>query len=287
MDTSLSSSPPILLWCDGGANQRALAHKVASRFELAGVVSENRAVTRRLISKRTARRLVEKLLFGEVDECWRRLLARYRERFPEFPDVETLTVENINCAETEELVNRSGAELVLVSGTRLVRERLLSLPIEKRILNLHTRLSPYVKGGPNCTNWCLSEGNFHLIGNTVMWIDAGIDSGNIVTTERVPLAGDETLDEIHWKVMEHAHQLYLDAVALLVNAPEICPSIRQESLGEGTTYYARSWGWRERRRLLANLNNGHFREAVTSPAVADLKSRIKTVPLPKRKTDLE
>ena len=188
-----------------------------------------------------------------MDECWRRLLARYRERFPEFPDVETLTVENINCAETEELVNRSGAELVLVSGTRLVRERLLSLPIEKGILNLHTGLSPYVKGGLNCTNWCLSEGNFHLIGNTVMWIDAGIDSGNIVTTERVPLAGDETLDEIHWKVMEHAHQLYLDAVALLVNAPEICPSIRQESLGEGTTYYARSWGWRERRRLLAQL----------------------------------
>lgn len=280
MDTPLSSSSRIVLWCDGGANQKALAHKVASRFELAGVVIEKRAVRRRLLSRRTAKRIFERLFFAEADDCWRRLLARYQERFLEFPDVETLTVENINCGETAELVRRSGATVVLVSGTRLVRERLLSLPLERGILNLHTGLSPYVRGGPNCTNWCLAEGNFHLIGNTVMWIDAGIDSGNIITTDFVPLTGDENLDEIQWKVMEHAHELYLDAVAVLIDSPETCPSIRQDSIGNGTTYYTRSWGWRQRKRLLTNLNNGLFRDAVTAPSFAHVKSRIRTVPLP-------
>jgi len=37
--------------------------------------------------------------------------------------------------------------------------------------------------------WCLAKNWLHLIGNTVMWIDPGIDSGDLLSTERTPLDG--------------------------------------------------------------------------------------------------
>ena len=35
----------------------------------------------------------------------------------------------------------------------------------------------------------------YLIGNTIMWIDAGIDSGDLLPIEVVKFKGDETLKE--------------------------------------------------------------------------------------------
>src|SRR5207253_2541544 len=125
---------------------------------------------------------------------------------PRFPDVPLVRVRNINDTATREFLQQLRPDLVTVAGTNMVGPTLLAEASEGRgVVNLHTGLSPYVKGGPNCTNWCLAEGTFHLIGNTVMWLDPGIDTGRIIASERTPLAGDEDLAELHWKVMEHAH----------------------------------------------------------------------------------
>jgi methionyl-tRNA formyltransferase len=89
---------------------------------------------------------------------------------------------------------------------------MLSIKPSIGILNLHTGLSPYVKGGPNSTNWCIANNELYLIGNTIMWIDEGIDPGNIVTTEITEFTGDERLTDVHIKVMDHGHNLYLKAI---------------------------------------------------------------------------
>ena len=61
-------------------------------------------------------------------------------------------------------------ELVIVSGTNLLAEHLIkTIRAYAKIINLHTGISPYVKGGPNCTNWCIYHANFSFIGNTVMY----------------------------------------------------------------------------------------------------------------------
>lgn len=58
-----------------------------------------------------------------------------------------------------------------------------------------------------------------------MWIDEGIDTGNIITTEQTPLRGNESLFQIHLKVMDHAHDLYLRSIEVVRNNFENCPSV--------------------------------------------------------------
>ena len=130
---------------------------------------------------------------------------------------------------------------------------MLSIRPNIGIINLHTGLSPYIKGGPNCTNWCIATGQYEKIGNTIMWINEGIDAGNIIASECTSLHGIKTLHDIQWKVMEHAHELYLKAIGYLVTTSAPYNSVPQKQIGAGKLYLTRMWNFSAKRKLLFNL----------------------------------
>ena len=165
----------------------------------------------------------------------------------------------------------------MISGTSIVKKKIIQLRVPEGIINLHTGLSPYIKGGPNCTNWCIAENKMHLIGNTVMWVDEGIDSGDLLTTSLTDLAGNETLPELHVKVMDHAHKIYLDAVQKIQDDKKNCPRVSQSTIGAGTLYYNKQWNWKAKRSLLKNMKRmpAYFR----SERYLHDKQNVITVPL--------
>jgi len=240
-------------------NQVALCHKLTTHCDVAGIVlSKNTPrkpppFKRRLlgfISRASVRALGRPFL-----SAWSEMQQAYSERYPTLPDVPIVRVNNVNDDATVEMLKQHQPDLIVVSGTNLVsRKTIESAPRNARFVNLHTGISPYVKGGPNCTNWCLAQRNFDLIGNTIMWLDPGIDSGNIITTEQTGLNGQETLFEVHWTVMEHAHSLYCRVVRLLAEGHEL-PSVPQESIALGRTFYGVEWNGLAARRALKNFKH--------------------------------
>jgi methionyl-tRNA formyltransferase len=246
----------VLLACDQ-PNQYALAHKLAATCELAAVVVSANQPRRppprrwRIFLNRVEGRLVGRPFVG----AWKGLLERYRERYRGFPPSPRLEVGNVNDPETLQAIERAAPDLVVVSGTNLVGRAVIEAAQRHGgIVNLHTGISPYVKGSPNCTNWCLATDRFEMIGNTVMWLDPGIDSGDLIATERTPLEGTESLVELHWKVMEHGHDLYLRCIRAIADGR--AARVPQRSIAEGHTYYRADWSalpmlaarWNYRRR---------------------------------------
>ncbi len=243
----------IVLWCGSEPNQQALAHKIHQEFPLAGIVIEKRAASRKLTLKKIFVKLTEKIFIPSLGHAWKNLMEEYRKSYKGFPSTKMITVENINSDEAFRFTEQLQPDLVLVSGTRLVKAKMLSLHPRIGILNLHTGLSPYIKGGPNCTNWCLATKQFHLIGNTVMWIDKGIDSGNILTSEFTPLTGEESLAQLHLKVMNHAHDLYVRAVKFLGEGKN--QSVPQKEIAEGKTFYTREWTLSQKMNAVKNFKS--------------------------------
>lgn len=249
-------------------NQAALCHKLAAHCEIVGLVlSENVPRKQPDFSKRVqllSNRVAGRLVGQPFVDAWQYLQRSYAKRFPQFPDVPTTRVHNVNDAATVDVIDQTAPDLIVVSGTNLVGKRVIEAAAKRGgVVNLHTGISPYVKGGPNCTNWCLAEGTFHLIGNTVMWLDAGIDTGKIIATEQTPLAGRETLRELHWKVMEHGQSLYVRAVRK-IGRGESVPAVPQSSVAEGTTFYTAQWDAAAMRRAWKNFNRdyaGYFADA--------------------------
>ena len=263
-------------------NEAALCHKLKGTCQLVGIVlSRNR--TRKRLSHR-ARLLLNqvegRLLRSPFVATWHQLQDRYHCLYPSVPDVPTIRVHNVNDRETLQLLRQVAPHLVLVSGTNLVGQGILEWAAQEKvgIINLHTGLSPYIKGGPNCTNWCLAERDFHLIGNTVMWLNAGIDSGPIIATEQTPLRGLETLVELHWNVMEHAHDICLRAVQAL-SAGRVLPRIAQASIAEGRTFSSLEWNSRAMWTAWWNFKTCYRPEFFTGTEYQARSSRLMLYPL--------
>ena len=134
---------------------------------------------------------------------------------------------------------------------RLIKEQMFKINPRIGIANLHIGLSPYIKGCANWTNWCIATKQFHLIGNIVMWIDKGIDSGNLLFTELTLLSGYENLCELHFKVMEHAHKLYIKAIDFLINGK--IQSIPQNQIEEGKIYLTKDWTLKQKIGIIKNF----------------------------------
>jgi folate-dependent phosphoribosylglycinamide formyltransferase PurN len=257
----------------------ALANKVAARYNLAGIVIQESQPKK--INKFSWSQLFEKLLdrtiFIGIRNTWIKLMNSYQQQYPTFPSIESIIVSNINSDSTVNFIRQIEPELVIVSGTSLLKNNILALPIPKGIVNLHTGLSPFIKGGPNCLNWCIAENKFHLIGNTIMWIDAGIDSGDILTTEITRLNGRENLAELHLKVLDHAHELYLKALEKIEQDVTGCPRVKQACVGTGNTYYSYQWNYKAKWRLLKNIKK--LRICVLSGKYEKQLMQVKTIGL--------
>jgi methionyl-tRNA formyltransferase len=192
-------------------------------------------------------------------DAWFNIQRRYDELYPHTATDKVIKVENVNDDATVNAISDLRPDLVVVSGTNLVGKRLIEASkLGIGIINLHTGISPYVKGGPNCTNWCLAKNWFHLIGSTVMWLDLGIDTGNIISTEQTPLTGDETLTELHWKVMEHAHKIYVAAIHRIARGESV-PSVPQASIDKGSHFNSVDWNFVQIHRAKQNFRRNFKR----------------------------
>ncbi|UEG50558.1 hypothetical protein LK994_03620 [Ferruginibacter lapsinanis] len=263
----------IVLWIGDGANHKALANKINVAFPIDGIIVETKKRSHKLTLTKLFDKITEKLFLPAIARSWWGMQQYYSNKFPVYPPAKLLQVENINDQTAYDLTQEITPDLIIVSGTRLVKEKMLSFKPTIGILNLHTGLSPYIKGGPNCTNWCIATKQFHLIGNTVMWIDQGIDTGNIVTTECTRFDGKESLLEIHIKVMEHAHDLYTRAIKKVAEGKRT--EVDQKGITEGITYYSKQWGLKEKINLIRNLNQ--FRKSNINGEIEKLRRAVKTI----------
>ncbi len=258
----------IVLLTNSNPNQIALACKLdeleKSNIRLSAIiVSQN--ISRKPKKKTLldfANKLNNRTLGIKFSKSWRDLMKLYSKEFPAFPDTKKENVYNINDSKTTDWIEELNPNLVLVSGTNLLSSKTIK-SIQKicPIMNLHTGISPYIKGGPNCTNWCLAIGRPDLIGNTVMWIDSGIDTGHLIATERTPLSGSESIVQLHKKVMDHAHDLYISIASQFLSGEEL-PNKAQKELGEGQTFFTRDWSVWPTLRALMNYKKFFGKEGV-------------------------
>jgi folate-dependent phosphoribosylglycinamide formyltransferase PurN len=277
----------VVLCCDG-LYQRTLVQRAQSHFHLVGVVVQHppqaSAARRwdRLRRYRDPRAVLR--------QAWSRLALRpYQRRGRELEDrlfrpegcepalpmdVPVHHTSAINGAETVEYLRDLAPELILVNGTQLLREPILSLrpQIRHGILNLHTGLSPYSRGA-NCNLYMVLEGHPELVGVTVHHIDPGIDSGDIIRSAQVPMEPDDNFETIDVRSFDVGINLLLEGARDLVEGRAL--RVRQWEQGklflQRTGYHYEPW-----QRLQANrlLKQGMLRDYLAHKAARDAGLRL-------------
>jgi phosphoribosylglycinamide formyltransferase-1 len=113
--------------------------------------------------------------------------------------------------ELVKLLEEAGVELVVLAGfMRVLKEPMLAA-FPRRIINLHPSLLPKF---PGMEAWkqALAAGE-NMTGCSVHYVDAGIDSGEIIAQRKVPIVPGDTPESLHARIQIAERVLYPEVIA--------------------------------------------------------------------------
>lgn len=105
-----------------------------------------------------------------------------------------------------------GANLQIVVAFRMLPNEVWKMP-EYGTFNLHASLLPNYRGAAPI-NWAIINGET-ITGVSTFFIDEKIDTGNIILQEEVSVNKNETVGELHDKLMNIGSQLVVKTVQLI------------------------------------------------------------------------
>ncbi len=243
----------------------ALSHMIAKQHELTGIIYENRFSSESRLSGYL--RKVKYNPFKIIRKMYQKFRLRYLENdlvnaikkgykdYTSFSQAPILEVTNINQKESVDFIKQNIHDIIVVSGTKMVKNEVLSLRPHYGIINMHTGLSPYYNGGPSCTFWCLYNDDVEYIGATVMFIDEGIDSGNIILTDTISLDPDDSYGRMEFKAIDLGNNLILKALTKL-EIEKGFKGYKQNEVAKGYVFYNKDFVFEKRLKVQKKLRDG-------------------------------
>ena len=112
-----------------------------------------------------------------------------------------------------ELLQSAGVEWVVLAGyMRMIKPPLLEA-FPRRIINIHPSLLPAFPGLEAW--WQALAAGVAETGCTVHYVDAGMDSGEIIAQRAVPVLPGDTAETLHARIQAAEHALYPAVLAAL------------------------------------------------------------------------
>ena len=100
--------------------------------------------------------------------------------------------------------------IVVVAFGQILSQDILDIP-PLGCINVHASLLPAYRGAA-LMQWCLMHGE-KKTGVTTMFMDAGLDTGDMLLKDEFPLGADTTLEEVHDGLMNLGAKLLIDTLA--------------------------------------------------------------------------
>lgn len=112
-----------------------------------------------------------------------------------------------------EVLRAAQVDLIVLAGFMRVLKGDFLRAFEGRIVNIHPSLLPSF---PGLEAWkqALDHG-VKVTGCTVHFVDAGVDSGAIISQQTVPVLDDDTAETLHARIHAAEHELYPKCVAAI------------------------------------------------------------------------
>lgn len=170
-----------------------------------GLVIEERSLGKTTLVRRRARRLGVRRTAGQLlfmglaaPVLRRRGTARIAEiteerglRLEPVDASMKVEVKSVNAAECHDLLRRVRPRVVVLAGTRVLSRATLDVLQEATVINVHAGITPLYRG-VHGAYWALYERKPELVGATVHLVDAGIDTGEVVSHCFMQITPDDT-----------------------------------------------------------------------------------------------
>ncbi|MBN2499550.1 MAG: hypothetical protein JXB38_02220 [Anaerolineales bacterium] len=209
-------------------------------LEFTFLVLEEHPYGREMLQKLLLNNFIPKLIIQEssavADEERRKFYERMAGQ-PRPPEIAALAAEhsipveavkNHNVDECRQMLEALAPELTVLGGTRIIKDYILSIP-PRGTINAHPGLLPWLRGSAS-VGWALYKDL--PVGATVHFIDPGIDTGDIILREELPVHRGDSYETLNYSVTCLAAELMARTVALFAAGEEIPRMPQDTSAGE-------------------------------------------------------
>ncbi len=155
--------------------------------------------------------------------------ARQMSRLPEHPRVQYICCDNLHAADVLSQIEQFEPDLGICLAAPILRPPLFQLP-KSGTINLHKGRVPEYRGMPPAF-WEMWNQESE-VGCTVHWVDAGLDTGQILVASTVPITKFSTVKGLQLQLDELGIRLVNRAIRLIADGN---PSSEKQR-GEGRTY---------------------------------------------------
>lgn len=115
-----------------------------------------------------------------------------------------------------EMLEGAGVDVVVLAGyMRMIKAPMLEA-FPNRIVNIHPSLLPQF---PGLAAWKQAlDAGVTVTGCTIHWVDSGMDTGQIIARQEVPVLPDDTAESLHARIQVAEHELYPKTLAQIALA---------------------------------------------------------------------
>jgi methionyl-tRNA formyltransferase len=235
----------VILFRADQTRHKALAHLLNSKgYLIAQVIeqqSENLSPNSSLVTEHfKAREQFEKDFFSDATSH-------------NFVNVPVITIRSnlINSKDTIKFISHIDFDIAITFGVSILNSETINA-LNDKILGIHLGLSPYYRGsGTNFFPFVNNE--LEAVGYTLMHLDKGTDTGQIVHQGRAPIVLG---DSIHTIGNRNIRLLFVDIIKLIESKFDF--SISKSQILRDSNRYYRKKDFSEQSLITAleNLNNG-------------------------------
>lgn len=171
---------------------------------------------------------------------------------------------SINAAIIREIENIRPDAIFSVYYRKIFPAKVLELP-KVGCINIHPALLPFYRG-PVPTAWAIMNGEKYF-GITIHYMDAGVDTGDILVQKKYGISEEETGYELYTRAMRSGARLLMDNFHKIMEK-QIVPR-RQK--GTGSYYGKMHWrhiiDWKKKAEDIRNMIRVHARPYNTAEAL--------------------
>lgn len=173
-------------------------------------------------------------------------------------DIPVFTPEKLRLPENVEVIREADPDMIIVAAFgQILPKSVLDIP-KWGCINVHASLLPKYRGAAPI-QWSILDGEQET-GVTIMYMNEGLDTGDILLQQEVPIAADETGGSLHDKLAIAGAEALVRAIPGILDG-----SLTPVPQGEMTTPYAKqltkemgrldfSWDAAKLERYIRGLN---------------------------------
>ncbi|MEZ0148362.1 MAG: formyl transferase [Candidatus Reddybacter sp.] len=155
-------------------------------------------------------------------------------------------VPHINHPDVVKLADELQPDVIAVFGTSLIKGELLTKG-RLGIINLHGGLSPHYRGA-DCTFWALYNEEPEQVGCTLHYINAGIDTGDLICHISPEVKPEDDELTLFWRGIKSSAECYAELITRMKNGE----TFGQDQSEKGQLYQVKDRG-QNHEKYLDNL----------------------------------